>query len=42
MAITGNIGMSSATGLLQNVIGFICILGANQVIKRIDSDSALF
>ena len=42
MAITGNIGMSSATGLLQNVIGFVCILGANQVIKRIDSDSALF
>lgn len=42
MAITGNIGMSSATGLLQNVVGFVCILGANTVIKRIDSDSALF
>ena len=42
MAITGNIGMSSATGLLQNVVGFVCILAANHVIKRIDSDSALF
>ena len=39
---TGNIGMSSAAGLLQNFIGFFCILIANRVVSRIDSDSALF
>ena len=42
MLNTGNIGMTSAAGLLQNVIGLFCILGANRVIKRIDSESALF
>ena len=28
MLNTGNIGMTSAAGLLQNVIGLFCILGA--------------
>lgn len=40
--VTGNISMSSAAGLLQNVLGFICILTANAVVKKIDSDSSLF
>lgn len=39
---TGNIGMSTAAGLLQNVVGLICILTANWVVTKIDSDSALF
>lgn len=39
---TGNIGQSSAAGLLQNVVGFVCILGANSIIKKIDPDSTLF
>ena len=39
---TQNIGMSSAAGLLQNLVGFFCILGANKVVTRIDADSALF
>lgn len=39
---TGNIGQSTAAGLLQNIVGFICIIGANAVVKRIDSDSTLF
>ena len=42
MINTGNIGMSTAAGLLQNIIGFVCILLANKVVTRIDSDSALF
>ena len=28
---TGNIGQSTAAGLLQNIVGFICIIGANAV-----------
>ena len=39
---TGNISQSSAAGLLQNVIGFVCIMLANTVVKRIDSESSLF
>ena len=39
---TQNIGMSSAAGLLQNLVGFFCILGANKVVTHINADSALF
>ena len=39
---TGNIGQSTAAGLLQNIVGFICIIGANAIVKKIDSDSTLF
>lgn len=39
---TGDPGMSSAAGLLQNVLGFICIMTANTVVKKIDPDSAMF
>ena len=39
---TGNIGQSTAAGLLQNIVGFICIIGANAVVKKIDSDRTLF
>ena len=41
-ANTNNMGMSSAASLLQNVVGFICIVGANAVVRRLDSESALF
>ena len=41
-ANTHNLGMSSAASLLQNVVGFICIVGANAVVRRLDSESALF
>lgn len=39
---TGNPGMSSAAGLLQNVLGFICIMSANAVVKKIDAESSMF
>lgn len=38
----GNMSMSSAAGLYQSVIGFILILGANLVVRKIEPDSALF
>lgn len=37
-----NIGVSTAVGLLQNVIGFICIMIANTIVRKVDKDSALF
>lgn len=37
-----NIGLSAAAGLAQNAVGFICILGANAIVRRVDAESALF
>nr|WP_318684577.1 ABC transporter permease subunit [uncultured Acetatifactor sp.] len=39
---TGNIGMASAAGLYQSVVGFILVLSSNFVVRKIDRDSALF
>ncbi|MDI4648106.1 ABC transporter permease [Cohnella hashimotonis] len=40
--VSGDIGMSSAAGLYQAVIGFILVLGANLVVRRISKEDALF
>ena len=37
-----NIGMSSAAGLYQSVVGFVLVMTANLVVRKIDSDSSLF
>lgn len=42
LMVTGRIDMSSAAGLLQNVLGFVCILTANNIVKKIDADSSMF
>ena len=39
---TNNIGMSSAAGLYQSVVGFILVMTANLVVRRVDNDSSLF
>lgn len=38
----GNIGMASAAGVYQSIIGFILVLGANYVVKKINPENALF
>ena len=37
-----NVGMSTAAGLYQSVVGFIMVLIANFVVTKIDPDSAMF
>lgn len=37
----GNISMSAAAGLYQSIVGFILVLGANMLVRRVDKDSAL-
>lgn len=39
---TGDPGLNTAAGLLQNVLGFICIMTANGIVKKIDPDSSMF
>ena len=38
----GNISMSAAAGFYQSIVGFILVLGANLLVRKYDSDSALF
>lgn len=38
----GNFGMSSAAGFFQSVVGFILVVTANGVIRKISSEDALF
>lgn len=38
----GNMSMSSAAGLYQSIVGFILILVANLIVRKLDPDSALF
>lgn len=37
-----DIGMSSAVGLYQSVVGFVLVLITNFLVKKYDSDSSLF
>jgi putative aldouronate transport system permease protein len=44
-AMLGNateLGMSTAAGFLQNLIGFFCIMTANTIVSKIDNESSLF
>ena len=39
---TNNIGMSTAAGLVQCVVGFICIMGVNAFVRKVDNENSLF
>lgn len=38
----GNITMSAAAGAYQSLVGFVLVLGANLIVRRLDRESALF
>jgi len=38
----GDTAKSSAAGMYQSIVGFILVLGANLLVRKIDPDSALF
>lgn len=38
----GDIGMSSAAGFYQSVVGFVLVLVSNLVVRRVEPESALF
>ncbi|MEC0371178.1 ABC transporter permease [Paenibacillus chibensis] len=42
LTATGEIGMSTAAGLYQSLVGFILVMAANLIVRRIDKDSSLF
>ena len=38
----GDVGLSSATSMLQAVLGFLLVILSNTIVNKIDSDSALY
>jgi putative aldouronate transport system permease protein len=42
LLITGDMGMSSAAGFYQSLVGFICIMAANFAVRKIEPGSSLF
>jgi len=42
LKINNDVGMSSAASFLQSVVGFVLVMGTNMIVRRIDSDKALF
>ncbi|CAH1201466.1 MULTISPECIES: ABC transporter permease [Paenibacillus] len=42
LKVSGEIGMSTAAGLYQSVVGFVLVIISNYVVRRIDKDSSLF
>lgn len=41
-AYGSNFNMSAAAGLYQSLVGFVCVMITNKIVKRIDTDYALF
>ena len=39
---TNNIGMSSAAGVYQSIVGFVLVVTANFIVRKVDSESSLF
>ena len=37
-----DIGMSSAAGLYQSVVGFILVLSVNLLLRKVDPENAMF
>jgi len=42
MMSVGDIGMASAAGLYQSMVGFLLILGSNWLVRKINKENALF
>ena len=39
---SGNIGMASAAGFYQSIVGFACVLLANVVVRKLSPENAMF
>lgn len=42
LTTSGDIGMSTAAGLYQSVVGFVLVVTTNFIVRRFDKESALF
>lgn len=37
-----DVGMSAAAGLFQSVVGFVLVMAANGIVRKVDNENALF
>lgn len=42
LRFSANVGMSSAAGFLQSVVGFITVVTVNKIVNKMDSESAIY
>lgn len=42
LMVLGDIGMASAAGVYQSIVGFVLVLGANYIVRKINRENALF
>lgn len=42
LRMNNDVGMSSAVGLFQSVVGFVMVISANAIARKVDRDSSLF
>ncbi|KQO12736.1 ABC transporter permease [Paenibacillus sp. Leaf72] len=42
LMVLGDIGMASAAGVYQSLVGFVLVLGANYIVRKINRENALF
>ncbi|MGF7049935.1 putative aldouronate transport system permease protein [Paenibacillus sp. DS2015] len=42
LMVTGDMGMASAAGVYQSIVGFILVLAANYIVRKINRENALF
>ncbi len=42
LMVLGDIGMASAAGVYQSIVGFLLVLGANYIVRKINRENALF
>jgi putative aldouronate transport system permease protein len=42
LLVLGDMGMSSAAGFYQSLVGFVCIVAANLAVRKIEPSSSLF
>lgn len=42
LMVSGDMGMASAAGVYQSIVGFILVLGANLIVRKTSKENALF
>lgn len=42
LRVTGDVGMSSAVGFYQSIVGFLLVLSTNAIVRKIDKENAMF
>lgn len=42
LRFSANVGMSSAAGFLQSIVGFVTVVTVNKIVNKIDSESAIY